>query len=291
MPVIAWPVGRYTHFRSRDVHLAEASGMKLGLSAIEGYADLGQKGGHAVGLSHCDRFSWPEDRLELAVCSTGAEVLRRSLFRPAGNGSLRYRGLVAGSIDEERKEVTLRQRMGQIGRVVSRKLQLECPITPVTQSDTKVSDWSSVTRLVFICKGNVCRSPYAAAKAEELGIETVSCGLEVLKSVAAEPNAVIAALSRGLDITGHTSRNCDSVALRAGDCVLVMDRKQLARARSQARLPEVPVLLLGSFANPPIPSIPDPYGQALNRFQEVFDLIDGCLNGIQRARSAAMTNG
>ncbi|MGC1818407.1 MAG: hypothetical protein WA900_12230, partial [Casimicrobiaceae bacterium] len=35
-------------------------------------------------------------------------------------------------------------------------------------------DWPHVSRLVFICKGNICRSAFAAEKARMLGRHAVS---------------------------------------------------------------------------------------------------------------------
>ena len=38
-------------------------------------------------------------------------------------------------------------------------------------------DWSQVRRLVFVCKGNICRSAYAAARSQTLGYPATSFGL------------------------------------------------------------------------------------------------------------------
>src|SRR5215469_15602974 len=42
-------------------------------------------------------------------------------------------------------------------------------------------DWGTVTRLVFVCKGNICRSPYAAARAQQLAVEATSFGLDAIE--------------------------------------------------------------------------------------------------------------
>ena len=38
--------------------------------------------------------------------------------------------------------------------------------------------WESVGRLVFVCKGNICRSAYTEAVAKSLGVAAISCGLD-----------------------------------------------------------------------------------------------------------------
>src|SRR5262245_51985599 len=39
-------------------------------------------------------------------------------------------------------------------------------------------DWARVQRLVFVCKGNICRSPYAESKATTMGVTATSAGIE-----------------------------------------------------------------------------------------------------------------
>ena len=42
----------------------------------------------------------------------------------------------------------------------------------------KKIDWTSVERLIFVCKGNICRSAYAEALARSAGVESLSFGLD-----------------------------------------------------------------------------------------------------------------
>ena len=39
-------------------------------------------------------------------------------------------------------------------------------------------DWDAIERLVFVSKGNICRSAYAEAVARSLDIKAVSCGVQ-----------------------------------------------------------------------------------------------------------------
>ena len=38
-------------------------------------------------------------------------------------------------------------------------------------------DWGRVERVVFVCQGNICRSPYAEARGREVGLPASSFGL------------------------------------------------------------------------------------------------------------------
>ena len=57
-------------------------------------------------------------------------------------------------------------------------------------------------RLVFVCSGNICRSPFAAEYARALGLPSASFGLHADDGAAANPQALAAARRRGI----HTVR-------------------------------------------------------------------------------------
>jgi len=134
-------------------------------------------------------------------------------------------------------------------------------------------DWASARRLVFICKGNICRSPYAGAKAQALGIPAASFGLEAAAGAPADPIALRNARLRGVDLSMHRSAGMESSDIGNGDLVIVFEPSQLAEVarRSGCR---APVSLLGVWAPPIRPHVEDPYGRSDRYFQQCFSLID-----------------
>ena len=66
-------------------------------------------------------------------------------------------------------------------------------------------DWSSIERLVFICKGNICRSAYAEAVARSLGINAISCGIDTIEDAPANDCAISEAKQQGIDLNGHVT--------------------------------------------------------------------------------------
>src|SRR5262245_66201200 len=58
-------------------------------------------------------------------------------------------------------------------------------------------EWSRVRRLVFVCHGNVCRSPYAEARVRQRGVRAASFGLVTTGGVAANAVAQRIAGARG----------------------------------------------------------------------------------------------
>jgi protein-tyrosine phosphatase len=76
-----------------------------------------------------------------------------------------------------------------------------------------------MSKIVFVCSGNTCRSPMAEgifnalSKQKGAGHFSLSCGLSAMHGMPASYNAVAAAAEYGADISGHLSRPVTSVSL------------------------------------------------------------------------------
>ncbi len=134
-------------------------------------------------------------------------------------------------------------------------------------------DWSAVKRLVFVCQGNICRSPYASIKARSLGVISASFGLEAAPGAPADPAASRNSIPRGIDLSGHRSARMDVSCLADGDLIVVFEPRQLAEVRRQVG-DRLPTILLGIWSRPRRPHIHDPYGQGDGYFQQCFSVID-----------------
>ena len=143
-------------------------------------------------------------------------------------------------------------------------------------------DWSAVRRLVFVCKGNVCRSPYACMKARALGAPAVSFGLEATPGRPADPTALKNALSRGIDLAAHRSMRMEPASIAGGDLVIVFEPSQLSETIRMS-IGQTPfVSLLGIWTSPERPHIQDPYGRRDRYFQQCFAVIDENVKEIVR---------
>lgn len=142
-------------------------------------------------------------------------------------------------------------------------------------------DWQSVERLVFVCKGNVCRSPYAAARASALGVHATSFGIDTSGDVPANPAAVAAAARRGLDLTAHRSRIFDTKLLYSSDLVVAFEPNHLWNLRDRAEF-RPQLTLLGLWGAGLRPLLADPYGKSDAYFDTCFDIIDDALDDIAR---------
>ena len=107
--------------------------------------------------------------------------------------------------------------------------------------------------ILFVCTGNTCRSPLAAALARAWGVDAQSAGLSADPGDPASPGAVRAARGYGADVSRHRARNVQSFLMGKALKVYAMTRDQAQTL--QTRFPEYAdkILVLD-------PAIPDPDG-------------------------------
>src|SRR5688500_13430181 len=96
------------------------------------------------------------------------------------------------------------------------------------------------TRIVFVCTGNICRSPYAeaAARARRASerLDIGSAGL-IGPDRPSPPDAIEAARARGLSLDLHRSRLLDRDTAGRADLLVVMDEGHAQALRSQFDVP------------------------------------------------------
>jgi protein-tyrosine phosphatase len=156
--------------------------------------------------------------------------------------------------------------------------------------DLRRPDFSHVRRLVFVCKGNICRSPFAEYAARAAGFSAVSAGLAADVGMPADPAAVRAAARSGIDLRPHRSRPFHSVELGVGDLVLAFEPQQAVLLRQLlAGQGPAQLALIGLFGSPPCPYLHDPHGLSDEYFERCFGRIDDALKGLIRRGSAALT--
>lgn len=104
-------------------------------------------------------------------------------------------------------------------------------------------------RMVFVCRGNQCRSPLAehltrrAALRRGLPVDVTSLGL-LPGGLPMPSRGVAIAAEHGLDLSGHRSRDFDLEVCRSADLVVTMSREQTREiaARDPRRWPRIATL-------------------------------------------------
>jgi protein-tyrosine-phosphatase len=147
---------------------------------------------------------------------------------------------------------------------------------------------ASTRRMLFVCYGNICRSPFAETLARQLlpGHEHRSAGFH-RKIGRPSPQALAAEAAReGVDVSAHRSRSLDREAVDWADLILVMDLDNAARLGQAFPDADGKTLLLGAFerltagdARGDEP-IDDPYQANAERTREVLQKIRRSLQGL-----------
>jgi protein-tyrosine phosphatase len=132
-----------------------------------------------------------------------------------------------------------------------------------------------MTRLLFVCLGNICRSPaaegvmraLAAARGMDVTLDSAGTG-DWHVGEPPHPPMVAAARARGWDLSPLRARQVSRADFDRFDLILAMDRANLAAlARLRPEGSATPVrLFLGDG------EVPDPYFD--NSFDAALDLIE-----------------
>jgi protein-tyrosine phosphatase len=158
------------------------------------------------------------------------------------------------------------------------------------------------TKILFVCLGNICRSPtaegvlrvLAAREAPELFIEVDSAGTAGYHiGEPPDPRSCQAAARRGYDLKPLRARIVEPQDFTRFDLILAMDEENLAvlRRRAPAAAHERLRLFLEFAPLEGAHEVPDPYYGGPNGFEEVLDLVERAARGLiahlrQRARAA-----
>ena len=146
-------------------------------------------------------------------------------------------------------------------------------------------------RVLFVCMGNICRSPTAEGvfrsvleqRAPELRVEVDSAGTHAYHlGHAPDPRACRAAQRRGIDLTKQRARRVTVEDFERFELVLAMDELNWAQLIELAP-PEYRhrVRLFLEFApDAGRRDVPDPYYGGSNGFEFVLDLVEQASTGL-----------
>ena len=146
-------------------------------------------------------------------------------------------------------------------------------------------------KVLFVCLGNICRSPTAEGVFRNLladqqladRIEVDSAGTHAYHvGQPPDPRAQAAAARRGIDISALRGRQADPSDLHEFDYVVAMDRQNqeallaisTAETRSKVRL------FMEFTDRYPDTEVPDPYYGGGSGFDQVIDMIEAASLGL-----------
>jgi protein-tyrosine phosphatase len=142
---------------------------------------------------------------------------------------------------------------------------------------------SDVGHMLFVCKGNICRSPLAAAymriRMEQEGRYGVidSAGLETTEGKEADPSAKLVAQRHGLSLDSHKTKQISDALVNQADLILVMEPAQQARIIKSYPRAKGKVFLLGCFQARISAEISDPHSRPIEDFESCYSrLCESC---------------
>ena len=150
-----------------------------------------------------------------------------------------------------------------------------------------------VKKILFVCLGNICRSPAAEGifnqKIKERDLENffvVDSAGTGNWHVGNLPDQRMrsTALSRGIELNSR-SRQIEENDLYEFDQILVMDKDNLKAVKSLTKNQNNPInskikLILNYSKNSQLDEVPDPYYGGQNGFEKVIDLLDDAMDGL-----------
>ena len=144
--------------------------------------------------------------------------------------------------------------------------------------------------LLFVCSGNICRSPMAAALAADaavrkgLRINVESAGTLALVGDPAEDGARRALVEIGLSLAGHRARQADSAIVEAAARAVGLTNIHAAWLLRQSPLARV----MSFHQLTGLGDIPDPYGGGMDEYRQVRELLRAGLPAVLDALKASL---
>jgi protein-tyrosine phosphatase len=139
--------------------------------------------------------------------------------------------------------------------------------------------------ILFVCHGNICRSPFAAAAFARACPPQLSGRITVASAGfigpdRRPPSKALASSARfGVDISGHRSTRITSESLQAADLIVVMSAEQARGIRARLRSSSARVLVLGDLDPLSITrrTVSDPWGGSDSDFDASYARINRCV--------------
>lgn len=135
-------------------------------------------------------------------------------------------------------------------------------------------------RVLFVCKGNICRSPFAEhfARSLDAGREYVSAGYWPQAGRPSPETAVETARAWSVELGRHGSRCISAAMLRAADVVFVFDAHNLSELRRRFPGERRKLHWVGALAPGGPVEVADPFGGDAAAFRECYGRLAAVLS-------------
>ena len=151
--------------------------------------------------------------------------------------------------------------------------------------------------ILFVCTGNICRSPTAEAIFRKLAADAGMSGTILADSAGThgyhvgeppDPRAQDAAALRGYDLSGLRARRVEHSDFQRFDLIVAMDRGHFDMLSSMAQPSSVAhkLKLMMSYASAfREEDVPDPYSGGPEDFERALDMLEDAARGLLESLS------
>ena len=144
---------------------------------------------------------------------------------------------------------------------------------------TRLASAHAPRRILVVCYGNVCRSPYLQAVLQRAlpNTEVTSAGFVGAGRAVPDTSLTISA-KRGLDLSRFRSRPLVPTVVTGADLIIVMDARQAQEITTRFPVNRARIVIAGDL-DPRFDqarAIRDPWNQPSEVFEESFDRLDRC---------------
>ncbi|MCO8122498.1 hypothetical protein NHH03_12185 [Stieleria sp. TO1_6] len=134
--------------------------------------------------------------------------------------------------------------------------------------------------ILFVCKGNICRSPFAERYARSVmpsDLTIKSSGYFPTSGRPSPDAAVLIAKNFGVDLASHRSSSIDEFELDKFDIIFVFDDENHDEVQLRSCGEREKIFFLGCCSTTAT-HISDPYGGTQARFQQTYEEIQECMD-------------
>ena len=138
--------------------------------------------------------------------------------------------------------------------------------------------------ILFVCRGNICRSPFAEQYSRTIfpeDVHLVSCGYIHQDGRKSPPEAISAARKFGVDLSDHRADHITHDMVKNSDLIIIFDEENFRMLLQQYPLYKNRIWFLSEIC-PDIPIIiEDPFKKDADSYEKAYSVIAYCIDRIK----------